>query len=235
MADSIGSPDDNPGPIDPAGAPSATSIDAPIPPSIASPDRDAEPITVPDPPRDRLAWGFPIGCAVVAALAFGVTRYVASPIVPPEATFFAAAPRFPTPDEPMGEASVLPMPFITRPIVTKDFFAPGPPRGRISTGAISIRGRALPDVVKRILRRNHGRTRACYEEGLRANPNLMGRVNVRFVIGRDGAISNVESGGSDLPDGGVIACILRGFHGLSFPAPAAGIATVVYPISLSPR
>jgi hypothetical protein len=54
------------------------------------------------------------------------------------------------------------------------------------------------------------------------------------VIGRDGAVSNVGNGGSDMPDGGVVSCVVRAFYGLSFPQPEGGIVTVVYPIMFSP-
>jgi hypothetical protein len=59
-------------------------------------------------------------------------------------------------------------------------------------------------------------------------------VSARFVIGRDGAVSNVSNGGSDLPDGGVVSCVISAFYGLSFPQPEGGIVTVVYPIMLAP-
>ncbi|HEY4119810.1 MAG TPA: AgmX/PglI C-terminal domain-containing protein, partial [Byssovorax sp.] len=78
------------------------------------------------------------------------------------------------------------------------------------------------------------RFRLCYENGLRANPNLQGRVAVRFVIGRDGGISQVASGGSDIADSAVTSCVTRAFYGLSFPAPESGIVTVTYPIVFSP-
>jgi len=54
------------------------------------------------------------------------------------------------------------------------------------------------------------------------------------VIGRDGAVSTVRSGGSDLPDANVVACVLRTYHSLSFPAPKDGIVTVSYPLMFSP-
>ena len=76
--------------------------------------------------------------------------------------------------------------------------------------------------------------RACYEAGMRNNPNLAGRVAVRFVIGRDGSVGSVGNGGSDLPDSGVVSCVVRSFYGLSFPAPDSGIVTVTYPIAFSP-
>ena len=85
-----------------------------------------------------------------------------------------------------------------------------------------------------IVRQNYGRFRMCYEQGLGRNPNLEGRVSARFVIGRDGAVSNASNGGSDLPDSGVVSCVVSAFYGLSFPQPEGGIVTVVYPIMLSP-
>ena len=107
-----------------------------------------------------------------------------------------------------------------------------PPQVRM--GATSVSGRLPPEVIQRIVRQNFGRFRLCYENGLRNNPNLQGRVSVRFVIGRDGAVSNVGNGGSDMPDGGVVSCTVRAFYGLSFPQPEGGIVTVVYPIMFSP-
>ena len=91
-------------------------------------------------------------------------------------------------------------------------------------------GRLPPEVVQRIVRQNFGRFRLCYENGLRNNPNLQGRVSARFVIGRDGNVSTVANGGSDMPDAGVVRCVLGAVNGLSFPQPENGIVTVVYPI-----
>jgi hypothetical protein len=107
-----------------------------------------------------------------------------------------------------------------------------PPTVRVSNPVVS--GRIAPEVIQRIVRQNFGRFRLCYENGLRGNPNLAGRVGVRFVIGRDGAVSNVGNGGSDLPDASVVSCVARAFYGLSFPQPENGIVTVTYPIVFTP-
>jgi hypothetical protein len=106
-----------------------------------------------------------------------------------------------------------------------------PPQVRM--GAVSVSGRLPPEVIQRIVRQNFGRFRLCYENGLRTNPALEGRVVVRFVIGRDGHVANV-AGSGDLPDPAVRSCIVRAFNGLSFPEPEGGIVTVSYPIVLSP-
>jgi hypothetical protein len=108
---------------------------------------------------------------------------------------------------------------------------PKAPNVRMAPASIS--GRIPPEVIQRIVRQNYGRFRACYESGLRTNPGLQGRVQVGFVIGRDGRVSNV-SGGGDIPDNGVVSCITRSFYGLSFPAPDGGIVTVTYPLMLTP-
>ncbi len=106
---------------------------------------------------------------------------------------------------------------------------------RIRPDGVSIVSGRLPaEVIQRTVRQNFGRFRQCYELGLRTNPNLQGRVTARFVIGRDGAVSNVSVGGSDLPDAQVASCVASSFYGLSFPSPEGGIVTVSYPILLTP-
>jgi hypothetical protein len=105
---------------------------------------------------------------------------------------------------------------------------------QVRMGTTQVSGRLPPEVIRRIVRQNYGRFRLCYEQGLGRNPNLEGRVTVRFVIGRDGAVSNVSNGGSDLPDANVVNCAIKAFYGLSFPKPEGGIVTVVYPIMLQP-
>ncbi len=109
------------------------------------------------------------------------------------------------------------------------------PTPKVRMGATTVSGQLPPEVIQRIVRQNFGRFRGCYERGLANNPNLEGRVSVRFVIGRDGSVSNVANAGSDLPDGGVVSCVVAAFPGLSFPQPEGGIVTVTYPISFSPE
>ncbi|MFO0667856.1 MAG: AgmX/PglI C-terminal domain-containing protein [Polyangiaceae bacterium] len=104
----------------------------------------------------------------------------------------------------------------------------------IRQGATQVNGRLPPEVIQRIVRQNFGRFRLCYENGLRTNPNLQGRVAVRFIIDRSGAVSSASDGGSDIPDQGVVGCVVRGFNNLSFPQPEGGIVTVTYPIIFNP-
>jgi hypothetical protein len=112
--------------------------------------------------------------------------------------------------------------------------ATGTPHVR-TAGRPVVRGVLPPEVVARIVSFNSGGARLCYERGLRANPRLSGRIAVRFVIDRSGAVSAAAEGqGSTLPDPEVVGCVVRSFLSLSFPQPDEGIATVLYRLDLSP-
>jgi Ca-activated chloride channel family protein len=100
-------------------------------------------------------------------------------------------------------------------------------------GTCSVSGRLPPEAIRRVIRLQAGRFRACYEHGLMKNPNLAGRVVTRFVIDRAGQVVNAANGGSDLPDPEVVACVVRGFYSLDFPEPEGGIITVTYPFVFS--
>lgn len=67
-----------------------------------------------------------------------------------------------------------------------------------SDGAAS--GRLPPELIQSVVREHYGVFRRCYEAALAHNPVLKGRVSARFVIDRDGKVTNVGDAGSDLPD-----------------------------------
>lgn len=108
------------------------------------------------------------------------------------------------------------------------------PSPSVRMGATQVSGRLPPEVIQRIVRQNHGRFRFCYENGLRGTPALSGRVSVRFLIDRTGAVSQVMNAGSDLPAQSVVACVVEAFRELTFPAPEGGTVTVVYPLFFNP-
>ena len=105
---------------------------------------------------------------------------------------------------------------------------------RMTIGDTKVNGHIPREVIQRIVRQNFGRFTLCYKDGLRTNPNLAGRVVVKFVIDHSGGVMLSQDGGSDMRDSAVVACVVRSFGALSFPAPEGGIVTVEYPIVLSP-
>lgn len=102
-------------------------------------------------------------------------------------------------------------------------------------GIPQTNGHLPPEVIQRIVRQNEGRYRFCYQQALKTNPELEGRVTVKFLIARDGSVAFSADGGSDIPDPGVRQCVVSSFTQLSFPAPDSGVVTVVYPIVFSPQ
>lgn len=106
---------------------------------------------------------------------------------------------------------------------------------KVVMGATTVNGRLPPEVIHRIVRQNAGRQRFCYEKGLAKDPDITGRVTVRFVIDRKGAVSIAQDFGSTMPDKSVVACVVDTFRALSYPEPEGGVVTVVYPITFSPQ
>ncbi len=103
----------------------------------------------------------------------------------------------------------------------------------VKMGAGTVAGRLPREVIQRIVRQNFGRFRLCYENGLRKDPTLAGKVSVSFEITRGGATSKIAAT-SDMKDKTVVACVQKGFAGLSFPQPEGGVVKVTYPIMFSP-
>jgi hypothetical protein len=92
---------------------------------------------------------------------------------------------------------------------------------------------AVGERIQRIIRGNFGPFDVCYERGLEDDPSLEGRVAVKLTIDGAGAVTTAVDAGSDLPDAGVVACVVRSFATLAFPATGKEI-TVVYPLTLRP-
>lgn len=99
----------------------------------------------------------------------------------------------------------------------------------IETGT-DIQGRLPPEVIKRIIRANFPRFRACYEQGLKKDPGLKGTVSVRFIIDTTGAVESANLSGGSMPDANVSSCVLGVYRTLSFPEPEGGKVMVTYPI-----
>jgi beta-lactamase regulating signal transducer with metallopeptidase domain len=94
--------------------------------------------------------------------------------------------------------------------------------------------RLKPEAIQEVVRQNFGYFRVCYQNALKAQPNLRGRVTVAFTIDQDGSVLEPTDHGSDLPDPAVVQCVVRSFGYLSVPPPSGGQVTVIYPIQFDP-
>jgi TonB family protein len=90
--------------------------------------------------------------------------------------------------------------------------------------------------VRRVELRNLGQIVHCYEQGLRRNPHLRGRFQVRLWIGPTGSVTavNVTASDDQLGDTEVHSCIRSAIRQWQFPAPNGPFAVVVAPFSFEP-
>ena len=103
---------------------------------------------------------------------------------------------------------------------------------RIGTGAST--GFCKKGDISRGVRRRANSIRACYEQRLQVNPNLRGKVTVRWTIGLTGKVAKALASGNTLKDGAVTGCILRVIRRMRFPKPEGGICIVQWPFVFNP-
>lgn len=103
----------------------------------------------------------------------------------------------------------------------------------VRTRAPEITGLLPQEAIRRVVVRNIGQINHCYEQGLASNPELTGRVVVRFVIGGTGTVMGSTITDSSLGLRTVEECIMGAVRRWQFPAPeGAGVVTVNYPFNL---
>lgn len=111
-------------------------------------------------------------------------------------------------------------------------------------------GRLPAGEIQRVIRERFPLAQRCYEDGLKRDPKLAGRVIVRLVIGLDGKVQSAdattpdaaatadvltpgETGAPMLKDAAVTACVVDALRGSVFPSPDGGFITIVYPINFT--
>jgi outer membrane biosynthesis protein TonB len=104
----------------------------------------------------------------------------------------------------------------------------GPGRSpTISTGQATVSGNTDKDTLARIIRAHAGAMRACFLKQLTAQPDLAGKIVVKFTIGKDGHVAKAEVTSGLQSD--VDACVVAVFQKLEFPAQDSEV-TVSFPV-----
>lgn len=106
--------------------------------------------------------------------------------------------------------------------------------GSASVGIVDdeteIEGGLDKDVIARVINSQLGEIRYCYERQLAANPELYGKVVVRFAIDGGGIVATQRVSLSTLKSAMVEGCILRRVASWQFPKPKGGTTVLVtYP------
>lgn len=133
----------------------------------------------------------------------------------------------PSPFYPVVEAAAAPVPSVV-PAGNR------PSPAQVRAGAVTVTGGLGAKEVEDALRPKLAEIRACYERELVRNPGLAGRAAATLLVGKRGAVMQARNGGSDLPSGDVVACVIRALRTATFPAKGA-MSTVTYPVVLTPR
>ncbi len=93
-----------------------------------------------------------------------------------------------------------------------------------------IEGGLDKEVIAEYIRSKLGQIRYCYERQLSAQPDLHGKVLVKFIIGPKGEVSTQSVGSTTLNNAKVEGCILRRVSKWVFPSPKGGTKVkVTYP------
>jgi outer membrane biosynthesis protein TonB len=93
-----------------------------------------------------------------------------------------------------------------------------------------VEGGLDKDAIADVIRRNIGQIRYCYERQLSSNPDLYGKVLVRFTIGAAGDVGEPRVDNTTLKSAMVEGCILRRMASWKFPLPKGGTQVrVSYP------
>lgn len=92
-------------------------------------------------------------------------------------------------------------------------------------------------VVIRIIQQRQAEYQKCYTDALGWNPELKGRLLIRFTVESDGQVSHADeqtSPGEKFPDEVMARCVADEFLLLRFPA-GPGAFHVTYPMIFTPK
>jgi outer membrane biosynthesis protein TonB len=109
--------------------------------------------------------------------------------------------------------------------------------GKVGTGGVGlieeeseIVGGLDRDIIAQYIKTQLGQILRCYERQLSAQPDLFGKVAIRFEIGSSGQVTSQKIGDTTLKNATVEGCILGKVATWRFPAPQGGTkVNVTYP------
>ncbi|MCU1279937.1 MAG: putative abductin-like protein, partial [bacterium] len=92
-----------------------------------------------------------------------------------------------------------------------------------------VDGSLDPSIIAKEIRSRLGAVKACYEAGLKRNPNIGGKLQLRFEISSVGKVTSADIENDTMHDEEVASCIKARVITWRFPAPAGGSVQFSYP------
>jgi len=111
-------------------------------------------------------------------------------------------------------------------------------RANVRDGSVSGQegtGKIDKDSVARVFSRRKGAIKHCYENALRTDGNLKGKVTIRFTIGPAGRITSISASGNTTGNSQIADCIVEKVQGWRFDPPDGGSVTFSYPFLLDTK
>ncbi len=96
-------------------------------------------------------------------------------------------------------------------------------------------GRSICPPSSASLRGQIGQFRRCYEDALRGDPSLRGRITVRFTVSVDGRVTEATAAADPAGLAPVGHCILGHLRTEAFPRPHEAAANFVFPFTFAPE
>jgi outer membrane biosynthesis protein TonB len=99
----------------------------------------------------------------------------------------------------------------------------------VKSEAPAVDGQLDPNIIVREVKARMSAIKACYERALKRNPNLSGKVVIRWTITAAGTVTGVDVDQDSLNDSEVTGCIKSLVARWRFPAPSGGSVEVSFP------
>ncbi len=105
-------------------------------------------------------------------------------------------------------------------------------RGKVTSGAADVTG-GDPSAVKKVIGTYIGQVKACYEQQLKSNPSLSGRIEISWIISK-GRVSGVTLVSDTTGNAELCQCIMNRIKLWRFSPDLPPEIEVVYPFILAP-
>lgn len=99
--------------------------------------------------------------------------------------------------------------------------------------AIEKTGQVNKNDVNMVIKGEMSRFKTCYQREYAKNPDLAGKVTLRFMINKEGKVEGAEVKDSTLKNVLVERCMLKQIYGISFPKPGDKPVIISYPFVFS--
>lgn len=98
-----------------------------------------------------------------------------------------------------------------------------------------ILGALDKSLIDAVIKRHMNQLRYCYQRELTNDPDLGGKIVVKFVVAKDGSVASAAIKSSTMGIAAVEACVTSRFMRMQFPEPkGGGIVIVSYPFIFRP-